>query len=271
MRQPTVSIAVKPNSNTEVPEEAQRVLRNELQVKYLESIGAAPTKANLAMLRKNIPSESIRFTTAWKSNLAGEPDYLKVFFEEPTALAEKSPRPRLADGSAVLELSSALEQTNLPTVTEQAAEDAGGEGASVSRGRTGGMSFNEAQRSYLYPFKALRARKQQEEKLSKLAATHPRAKASRRRGDDGDSSDAPSRKYVSRDPLRYQMYADEDVAQELHEELRLHTKEIVALQVRGGEAHRGILRYASDVGCRWWLMSVWVGESMGGSMAVVEA
>eukprot|EP00966_Prymnesium_polylepis_P056133 1298404-Prymnesium_polylepis.1 len=64
MKQPTVSIAVKPSSNSDsVPEEYHRVLRNELYVKYLESIGAAPSKANLSMLRKNIPPEMIRFTT----------------------------------------------------------------------------------------------------------------------------------------------------------------------------------------------------------------
>lgn len=231
MRLPAVSIAVKPNSNNEVPEEAQRLLRNELQVKYLESIGATPTKANLAMLRKNIPPEAIRITTAWKSNLAGEPDYLNVFFEDPQSPVEKSPqRTRLMDGSALLELSSALESA-VPAETLMSVVKANEGHENATRSRVGEVNFDDAQRAYLYPFKSMRSRRRDEQKLT---ATHPHVKKELTgrtlRLTGGEPSDAPPRKYVSRDPLRYQMHADEDVELELHEELQLHTKEIVTLQ-----------------------------------------
>ena len=227
MRQPTVSIAVKPSSNTEVPEEAKRVLRNELQVKYLESIGAAPTKANLALLRKNIPPETIRFTTAWKSNLAGEPDYLKVFFQDLPTPAEKSPRTHATDG--VIELSSVLDHPPADPPAEE--EDAG-----PGWVRASGINFDEARSSYLYPFKSVYARRRQVQQLA-ASTTAPAAlrtggRRARRVVDDEPRAPPPPRKYVCRDSLRYQQYAEEDVELELQEELRLHTKEIVALQAQ---------------------------------------
>ncbi|KAL1524132.1 hypothetical protein AB1Y20_019041 [Prymnesium parvum] len=232
MKQPTVSIAMRPGSKDELPEESQRVLRNELMVKYLESIGVTPSKANLAMLRKNIPSESIRFSTAWKSNLAGEPDYLKVYFEEPPHHVSSPSRfdhraemrAMAAAGPSILELSQLLDSTAVEPRGAAAGASAADE--DDARGGVAPMSFDEARRAYLYPFKSERSPR-------KHKAREPRPQRTRHGPELGQEAEVPlAQKFLSKDALQFQPYAEEDVQSELQEDVQLHTKDIVALQAR---------------------------------------
>ena len=79
------SIPLRPRDRpVDLPDNYQRTLRNELQVKYLEHIGASPTRANLAMVRKHIQLEKCNFTTAWKSR-GWVSDQLYVSLDPPPA------------------------------------------------------------------------------------------------------------------------------------------------------------------------------------------
>ena len=61
-------IVLKPQDRpVELSPDYQRKLRNEFHARYLERIGATPTPANLAMVRKHMPIDNCKFTTAWKS------------------------------------------------------------------------------------------------------------------------------------------------------------------------------------------------------------
>ena len=64
----SIAIPLKPREKpVNLPSDVKKSLRNELDVRYLESIGAAPSKTNLAMVRKHIPPDKCTFSTAWKS------------------------------------------------------------------------------------------------------------------------------------------------------------------------------------------------------------
>ena len=109
-----------------LPEEYQKTLRNELDVRYLESIGAAPTKANLAMVRKNIPPEKCKFTTAWKSR-GWVSDTLYISVEDPSqsapVLATKRAAAKAEDLGTIDRLPAALLEGALNSQGETGVED----------------------------------------------------------------------------------------------------------------------------------------------------
>ena len=58
-----IQIQLKPREKpVDLDEKDRRSLMNEMQVRYLEQIGAAPTRANLAMVRRNVPVWPVKFT-----------------------------------------------------------------------------------------------------------------------------------------------------------------------------------------------------------------
>ena len=67
-------IPLKPTDEPPKEDEVRRLLTNpkfrladEFAVRYLESIGAAPTPANMAMVKKEIPSNRFKLKAAYKS------------------------------------------------------------------------------------------------------------------------------------------------------------------------------------------------------------
>ena len=67
-------IPLKPTDEPPKEDEVRRLLTNpkfrladEFAVRYLESIGAAPTPANMAMVKKEIPSKRFKLKAAYKS------------------------------------------------------------------------------------------------------------------------------------------------------------------------------------------------------------
>ena len=146
----------------ELPEEYRKTLRNEYQVRYLESIGAAPSRANMALMRKHLPIENCKFTTAWKSR-GWTQDTLYISVDPPGSSSA-------AAAASAARATAAAAATESPTIDSvwqqlQAAEgeeeeerdDVGQRGAP-----RGNMRFDEARRSFLYPFKLRPAQLEQE-------------------------------------------------------------------------------------------------------------
>ena len=56
MRSSSIAVQLKPRDKPiELPEEYKKSLRNELQVRYLETLGVAPTPSNRSDLRGSRP------------------------------------------------------------------------------------------------------------------------------------------------------------------------------------------------------------------------
>ena len=83
----SIAIPLKPcEKPVDLPEDYQAALRNELDVRYLESLGAAPSKANIALMRKHLPADKCTFTTAWKSR-GWVSDTLFITLQDPSQSA----------------------------------------------------------------------------------------------------------------------------------------------------------------------------------------
>jgi len=228
----------------ELPEEYRKTLRNEYQVRYLESIGAAPSRANMALMRKHLPIENAKFTTAWKSR-GWTQDTLYISVDPPGSSSA-------AAAASAARATAAAAATESPTIDSvwqqlQAAEgeeeeerdDVGQRGAP-----RGNMRFDEARRSFLYPFKLRPAQLEQERR----AAAAGRAGAAAVSSGDAEEEEEEEEEregrqeeagrtadgfdWRSRDMHKYPLHAEEEIRAEMHAQFKLHTKDIVALQAR---------------------------------------
>jgi len=269
MRAASIDIQLKPRDKPcELPEEYQRSLRNELQVRYLESIGAAPTKANLAMVRKHIPPEKCKFTTAWKSR-GWVSDTLYISVEDPSqsapVLATRRAAAAIADLGAIDRLPAAILEGALNNQGEAAPfdefedDDEDGQHSVQLGAPKGSMSFEDAQRSFLYPYRHVVAPRGQRARVGESptrrrggsspehAAGGPSgasradddAHATHEYGDDdGFHYDeygplpAPRGTYnfSSRDTQRYAPFTEREIFDELATPLEIHTRDIAAIQ-----------------------------------------
>ena len=202
-----------------MPDDLQKTLRNEFYLRYLDSIGAQPTPANLALVRKHVGMGDV--TAAWKSRgwSSDELHIAPVLPEAPAAAraVAAARRPRRRRGGAAAD--NAAEVARLLHEYNSAAADGGGaaeESGPVLRDSapTGAMPFEEAQKQFLYPHKLGAAQRERARPLPASAGW----------------TGVGVGRFGSRDLQRYPPVPEEDVLAELRAELRLHTKEIVALQ-----------------------------------------
>jgi hypothetical protein len=256
----------------DLPDEVlHKQLANEFHVRYLESIGASPTPANMAMARKEMPIDTCKFATAWKSRgWSGDYVYISPQLHLHTNAMAKHAVASLPYRGALQDLQARLLQpltAPAPPLShaeihaeessrEQAGEDA--ESGAVGAPK-GPMRFADAQEQFLYPFKwqgpaaaaaaaaaALAASPRRHSaggKLkadgagSSLDATGYGGDAGSSRlgnaltGDAGASLPEIAARFATRDPVTYSRYPAEEVLAELHETLAIHTKEIASLQV----------------------------------------
>ena len=131
------------------PEEFQRNLATELHVRYLASIGAAPTPANLAVVKKHLPPMTM--TTAWKSR-GWDADYLYVSIDDP-------PRRKVDAADPTINLdrlpAALLEGGSAGGDGEEDGATAEQEEQLQLTAPSGCMSFSDGQRAFLYPYKLL--------------------------------------------------------------------------------------------------------------------
>jgi len=215
-------------------------LANEFHVRYLESIGASPTPANMAMARKAVPIDRCNFTTAWKSR-GWNADYVYITPQNnpPPGAGARSAAKILPHGGELHDLQAKLLPAELQPLLMGGRIASNDEGAPV--GHTGApkgpMSFGDAQRHFLYPFKAASSGAGPS---TAPALPHWRAPADERDADSAEGSrlaDLAGR-FGSRDAVRYERYPPEEVYEELHRPLNIHTKAIVSLQVKKAPTHK---------------------------------
>ena len=159
LRNTSIAIQLKPREKPlDLPEEYKKSLRNELQVRYLENLGVAPTPANLALVRKNIPPEKCTFKTAWKSR-GWVSDTLYISLEDPSqsapVVATRRAAAAAADLGAIDRLPAALLEKTVADENEGEdgeSDDAAHDGVQLSA-PSGGMSFQDAQHHFLYPYR----------------------------------------------------------------------------------------------------------------------
>lgn len=240
-------IALRPQERpVKLPSEVQRTLRDEFHAKYLESIGATPTAANLHTARRALPINKCKLTTAWKSH-GSVSDVIYIAPESHAAAAkqrhEKAPRPTMSSAED-------LEKLLLASVGQQKVESlASGEEEEREEelqlgAPKGGMSFEDAKQSFLYPYRAHDFAAAAEKDFA-ASAPPPRTGKVRtdvwgaaQRGGSGDEASSSSEReatadkarFRSRDSGRYEQYTPEEIRAELSTILNLHTKDIVQLQ-----------------------------------------
>ena len=250
----TFELPLKPRDKpVDMPEEYTKTLRNEYQARYLESIGATPTRANMALVRKHLPLEKCHFTAAWKSR-GWMTDTLYISLEPPVT-ADKSEEPlggSDGDGKAgtadptLDAVWQQLQQAAEGPVEEEEEKDE--DGMAAPRGN---MKFDDARRAFLYPYKLLPAQLEKQQGAAAAAARKSRpssgpssaaakaasmgslSRAATSRSaydDDGDAPAVSPYDFSSRDLHTYPRQEEEDLRAELQAQLRLHTKDIVALQ-----------------------------------------
>ena len=122
-----IQIQLKPREKpVDLDEKDRRSLMNEMQVRYLEQIGAAPTRANLAMVRRNVPPEKVTFTTAWKSR-GWVSDTLYISLEDPSqaapVVAIRKAAATAADIGNVDRLPAALLESDVAALEEEEEEE----------------------------------------------------------------------------------------------------------------------------------------------------
>jgi hypothetical protein len=149
---PTTSIAIPLKGRekpVDLPKEYKKVLENELHVRYLESIGAAPSKANMSVIRRHLPPDKCKFHTAWKSR-GWVSDTLYITLEDPAqsakVLAMRKAAAAAADLSAIDKLPASLLQGDVSGGEEEEEDDEPDLEVAVSA-PSGAMSFADAQRS----------------------------------------------------------------------------------------------------------------------------
>ena len=161
---PSIAIQLKPREKPiEVSPEEQKQLRNELDVRYLESIGAAPSKANIAMVRKHIPSDKCTFATAWKSR-GWVSDTLFISLQDPSqaapVVAARRARAAAADIGPIDRLPTALHERETAAAALAAGDDDDDEEEKEElqlAAPSGSMSFADGQRQFLYPYRHVSA------------------------------------------------------------------------------------------------------------------
>lgn len=187
-------------------------LAGEVHVRYLESIGAAPSKSNLAIVRTELPLSGCNFMTAWKSR-GGNADAVYV---SPPAAAQPGLGARR--GPSFKPPRRPAQPDELDS-SDEIKSEAGSEGGSEANRKRfsqrdpydlvpkGAMSFSDAQLKFLYPFKA--------------------------QGEDAYPSKGSR---SDRDPCApraislYDRYTPEELQEELAQALSISTKSIVSLQ-----------------------------------------
>ena len=242
-----IGIPMQPHDRPcDLPADYQRTLRNEFHVRYLESLGASATPANLALVNKHLPMEQCKITTAWKSR-GWIADYVYISPE----MSAPAPAPHAS-------ASAPHSSTILSALLDQKVADAAGEADAARDQRaalhapTGGMAFAEAQHKFLYPFKPPRAdaaggspprASPRRSPRRSIAPAAPRDDDSeggdgsdsddcggRASAGDASAADGERRDFGTRDPHRFQVYTEEEIIAELAPLLQLHTKDVVALQ-----------------------------------------
>ena len=226
----------------ELPEEYRKTLRNEYQVRYLESIGAAPSRANMALVRKHLPIENCKFTTAWKSR-GWTQDTLYISVDPPgsssAAAAATAARATAATATEAPSMDAVWQQLQAAEGEEED-EERGDEGQHGAP--RGNMRFDEARRSFLYPFKLRPAQLEQDRLAAASGLTG---------GGSGDAEEEEEERegrqeeagrtasgfdWRSRDMHKYALHPEEEIRAEMQAQFRLHTKDIVALQARPAPA-----------------------------------
>ena len=227
----------------ELPEEYRKTLRNEYQVRYLESIGAAPSRANMALMRKHLPIENCKFTTAWKSR-GWTQDTLYISVDPPGSSS--------AAAAATAARATAAAATEGPTMDSvwQQLQAAEGEEEDEERGDEGqhgaprgNMRFDEARRSFLYPFKLRPAQLEHDRRAAAAGsgdAEEEEEEEREGREEAGRTTDGFD--WRSRDMHKYPLHPEEEIRAEMQAQFRLHTKDIVALQARQHPHRRPELR-----------------------------
>ena len=124
----SIEIPLRPSEKpVDLPEQYQKMLRNELDARYLESIGAAPSKANIAMVRKHLPADKCKIETAWKSR-GWVSDTLFIRIQDPSQapslVAARRQRERMADIGAIDRLPSALHASTAAAAAASPTADA---------------------------------------------------------------------------------------------------------------------------------------------------
>lgn len=256
----------------DLPDEVlHKQLANEFHVRYLESIGASPTPSNMAMARKEMPIDSCKFTTAWKSRgWSADCVYISPQLDQPSGATAKSAVAVLPHGGALQNLQAKLIQpfkapaappSHPPTRAEETSHEQAGE--DVVPGATGApkgpMRFADAQQQFLYPFKREGPAAAAAAAAAALAVAPQRHVGGGELDSDGagpapdatvygadagrsgprqacmraSSSALPeiAARFATRDALTYARYPAEEVLAELQKALSIHTKEIVSLQV----------------------------------------
>ena len=229
----------------ELPEEYRKTLRNEYQVRYLESIGAAPSRANMALVRKHIPIENCKFKTAWKSR-GWSQDTLYISVDPPgsssAAAAAAATAARATAATAATE--GPTEGPTMDSVWQQL-QAAEGEEEDEERGDEGqhgaprgNMRFDEARRSFLYPFKLRPAQLEQDRRAAAAGSGDAEEEEEQREGRQEEAGrTADGFDWRSRDMHKYPLHPEEDIRAEMQAQFRLHTKDIVALQAREHPHH----------------------------------
>lgn len=159
----SIAIPLKPREKPiEFPEEEQKKLRNELDVRYLESIGVAPSKANIAVVRKFIPNDKVTYSTAWKSR-GWVSDTLFITLQDPSqaapVVAARRARAAAADIGPIDRLPTALHEREAAANASGDAEEEEDAGKSELQlaAPSGSMAFADGQRQFLYPYRHLSA------------------------------------------------------------------------------------------------------------------
>ena len=206
---PTTSIAIPLKGRekpVDLPKEYKKVLENELHVRYLESIGAAPSKANMSVIRRHLPPDKCKFHTAWKSR-GWVSDTLYITLEDPAqsakVLAMRKAAAAAADLSAIDKLPASLLQGDVSGGEEEEEDEEPDLEVAVSA-PSGAMSFADAQRSFLYPIKHVSAPKPRHARVGAAMSAPPAGSPSpswRRAGEAGAGSSAAA--YAAHRPSAY--------------------------------------------------------------------
>ena len=159
----SIAIPLKPREKpVDLPPDVKKSLRNELDVRYLESIGAAPSMKNLAMVRKHLPPDKCTFSTAWKSR-GWISDTLFITLQDPKdaapVVAARRHREAAADIGAIDRLPAALHGGEGLTASAHDDDDTQEAAELQLQAPSGSMSFDEGRRSFLYPYRHLNAPK----------------------------------------------------------------------------------------------------------------
>ena len=174
----SIAIPLKPcEKPVDLPEDYQAALRNELDVRYLESLGAAPSKANIALMRKHLPADKCTFTTAWKSRgWVSETLFIKL--QDPSdaapVVAARRARMAAADIGPIDRLPTALHERDAAAHTSaDADEDDQEKDALQLTAPSGSLSFEEGQRRFLYPYRHVSAAAAKRERVGVAAGQRP--------------------------------------------------------------------------------------------------